>query len=347
MTAGLSLTGLEDIANGDDTPRRSAILSALTQQYLELEPRLSDRHIELYDNVFKLLVGGIELQARVTLSERLAPLPRAPRDTIKVLAKDDYAAVAAPVLKQSPLLDEADLIEIASNKSEAHRAALAGRPNIAVGLTNILVERREQSVFVELVQNDSARLSADGAVALASMAQGNPMVAQALAARLQIPATALTQILDAARSAVVEMLVKEEPETARETIAQAVDAGVETVASLPEEGAEALSDQQIVALMSMKKIDEVTAALAARSGLPRDMITLTFKAFHVDGFLIVLKAAGFKRGAAEGMLAARLGVPVGSTLLMSSMDQYGRINPIDPMRMIEFVLHREQLRLAV
>lgn len=347
MTAGLSLTGLEDIASGEDTPRRSAILSALTQQYLELEPRLSDRHIELYDNVFKLLVSGIELQARVALSERLAPLPRAPRDTVRKLARDDYAAVAAPVLKQSPLLDEIDLIEVARNKTEAHRAALAGRANIAVAVTNILVERREQSVFVELVQNDSARLSADGAVALASMAQGNPVVAQALAARLQIPATALSQILEAARSAVVDMLIKEATPAEAEAIEKAVDAGVDVVASLPEEGEEDLTDQQIVALMSMHKTNEVAAALAKRTDLPLAMMELALKAFHVDGLLIALKAAGFRRAQAEGMIAAKLGVPVGSALLFSSMDHFDRIKPTDPYRMIEFVLHREKLRVAI
>ncbi len=346
MTAGLMLTGLEDMADGVDSPRRSAILSALTQQYLELEPRLSDRHIELYDNVFKLLVSGIELQARVTLSERLAPMARAPRDTVKVLARDDYAAVAGPVLRQSSVLDESDLIEVASGKSEAHRAAVAARPNIAVGVTDVLVARREQSVFVELVRNDSARLSSGGAVALADMAQANPVVAQALAARLQIPATALSQILAAARSAVVEMLVREGGEDERAAIAEAVDAGVDTVANLPDEASNELTDQQIVALMGLRKTEEAAEALAARSKVPVEMVRLALRAFHVDGLLVVLKAAGFRRAAAEGMLAAKLGVPVGSTLLLSSMTQFDRMNPSDPMRMVEYSLHRERGRLT-
>lgn len=346
MTAGLSLTGLEDVANGDDTPRRAAILTALTQQYLELEPRLSDRHIELYDNVFKLLVKGIELQARLQLAERLAPMPRAPRETVKSLAADPYAAVAGPVLRQSPVLDESDLLKVAENLTEAHRAAVAGRPNIGVKVTDVLVGRQEQSVFVELVQNDSARLSADGATALATMARDNLVVAEALAARLQIPATALTQILEAARSAVVEMLVREEPQAQVAEINEAVDVGMDAVTSLPEASNAVLSDQQIVALMAMRAYDDVQSALAARTGLSAETIALTMKAFHIDGFLIVLRTANFTRAQAEGMLAAKLGVPVGSTMLLASMEQFERIRPSDPMRMIDFVLQREKLRVA-
>ncbi len=56
MLSAASLSGLEDLASGGESPRRSAILAALTSQYLDLEPRLSDRHIELYDNVFRMLV---------------------------------------------------------------------------------------------------------------------------------------------------------------------------------------------------------------------------------------------------------------------------------------------------
>lgn len=344
MIAGFSLTGLEDVANGEDSPRRSAILTALTQQYLELEPRLSDRHIELYDNVFKLLVSGIELQARLQLSERIAPMQRAPRDTIRILARDSYAAVAAPVLRQSPVLEEPDLIEIARDLSEAHRAALAGRPHIGVNITNLLVKRQEQSVFVELVQNDSARLSPDGAAALTSMAKDNLVVAEALAARLQIPATALTQILQAARSAVVDMLIREEPQAAATAITSAVDAGVETVATLPAVPDDLLTDQQIVALMSIRAYQDVHEALAARAGLTPETVALSMKAFHIDAFLIVLKAARFVRSQAEGMLAAKLGVQIGSPMLISSLEQFERINPADPERMIEVVLHREKIR---
>ncbi|NJL72865.1 MAG: DUF2336 domain-containing protein [Candidatus Competibacteraceae bacterium] len=151
MLQGFSLSGLEDVAAGEDSPRRDAILSALTDQYLELEPRLSDRHIELYDNVFRVLVSGIELQARLALSEKLAAVKRAPREIIRDLANDEYAVVATPVLQRSPLLDEIDLVNVARNRSEAHRAALAQRPNLHTVVTDVLVDRREQSVLVALI----------------------------------------------------------------------------------------------------------------------------------------------------------------------------------------------------
>jgi hypothetical protein len=70
-------------------------------------------------------------------------------------------------------------------------------------------------------------------------------------------------------------------------------------------------------------------------------------ASRIDGLLIVLKAARFAPIHVEGMLSARLGVPVGSRMLRDPLDQYDRINAAEPERMINFVLQRDQFRRAM
>lgn len=339
MTLGYSLSGLEDVAAGEDSPRRDAILSALTSQYLELEPRLSDRHIELYDNVFRVLVSGIELQARLALAEKLAPMKRAPREIIRELANDPYAIVARPVLQQSPLLDDIDLVMVARTRTEAHRAALAERPALNTDVTDVLVTRREQSVLVALIGNDSARLSADGATTLTEVATDNMVVAQALAVRLQLPAVAVTQILRAARTAVISTLAHAEPEARARDITSAVETAVGVVESLPAED-EGLTEQQIVALYGMKSEPEVATGLSALTGINRDLIIQALASPSLDGLLIVLKAAEFSRQSAEGMLSIKLGVAVGSRALHEPLGQFERIRAVEPERMLGFVLSR-------
>jgi uncharacterized protein (DUF2336 family) len=346
MNPFMSLNGLEQVAAGEETPRRVSILSALTNQYLDLEPRLTDRHIELYDNVFKLLVAGIELQARVMLAEKLAPLKRAPRDTIRNLALDPASAVAAPVLEQSVALSEEDLVTAAHSGVEAHRIALARRSGLQQRVADVLLSRREQAVCVALIGNGSARLSNEGAGALADIAKSNMVVAQALAARLRLPAHAVMQMLDAARSVVVDTLARTEPQAVAGDLTEAVDSAVSVVRDLPEADTRPLNDQQIVTLYVMKSHDEVERALSRRTSLPAELVGEALVAESVDALLIILKVAQFSRAHAEGMLSAKLGVPIGSRMLREPLDQLDRINARDPARMIRFVLQRETMKRA-
>jgi hypothetical protein len=346
MIQSLSLSGLEDLAAGDYSPRRDAILSTLTDQYLELEPRLSDRHIELYDNVFQLLVTGIELHARLALAEKLAPMKRAPREIVRDLANDDYAIVASPILRHSPLLDEADLVGIATRKSEAHRAALAQRPNLNTAVTDVLVNKREQSVLVALIGNDTAKLSSAGATTLTDIASQNAVVAQSLASRLQLPATAVTQILIAARAVVVSTLSHAEPDARASEITGAVRRGVEAVGALPETMSDDVNEQQIVTLYGLGQIEDVVLGLARRAELDPAIVRRALEVPCTDALLIVMKAAGFERQHAQGILSVKMSVALNSPALLEPLGQYDRINAADPARMLVFVLSRHVTAVA-
>ena len=75
--------------------------------------------------VFGLLIEEIEIKARAELSNRLAPVSNAPVKVLRRLANDDDIAVAGPVLTLAPRLAEADLIDVASNKGQAHLHAIS------------------------------------------------------------------------------------------------------------------------------------------------------------------------------------------------------------------------------
>lgn len=346
MTQTLSLSGLEEVVQGDRSPRRGAILSALTNQYVELEPRLSDRHIELYDNVFRLLAQGIEVQARVALSETLAPMKRAPREVVRDLANDDYVIVAAPVLKQSVMLDDDDLIAVAQKHGEGHRVALAQRPALKPAVTDALLARKEQSVLARLISNDSAALSPEGATTLTDVAATNEVVAQALSARLALPATAVMQILSAARAAVVNMLVESRPDALAGEISGAVTKAVDVIASVPASPANDTSHDHIVALYSMDEFADVAVGLAAQTGLDAMLVLNAIKARSVDPLLVVLKAANFDVTLAEAMISIKLGVPIGWSALQTPVMQYKRLAVNDAAATIQALLQRNSEKVA-
>src|ERR1700720_3463361 len=94
--------------------RRVETLRRVTDLFINGAVDFSDDQIELFDDVFQCLIHHIENSAKALLSNRLAPVDRAPPLTVRALAFDDVIEVAAPVLSQSERLDDEGLIETAA-----------------------------------------------------------------------------------------------------------------------------------------------------------------------------------------------------------------------------------------
>src|SRR5262249_8488048 len=102
MTTTVSLIDeLERALSSGSNAQRIAMLSRITDLFVEGASRYSEGQINLFDEVIVKLVGAIEAKARAKLSSRLAPVQNAPRGVIRMLAFDDDIEVARPVLTTS------------------------------------------------------------------------------------------------------------------------------------------------------------------------------------------------------------------------------------------------------
>src|ERR1700722_5519744 len=132
MSANLKFIGEVEnaIANGS-VGWRAEILGRETDLFIAGATRLSDEEVALFDDVITRLAVEIEISARALLSIRLAPIPNAPPRTIRTLAFDDVIEVAAPVLIQSPRLNDSDLAENARIKGQGHMLAISRRSHLS------------------------------------------------------------------------------------------------------------------------------------------------------------------------------------------------------------------------
>jgi uncharacterized protein (DUF2336 family) len=92
-------------------------------------------HIDLFDSVLVDLVPHAEPAARADLAERLSVLANAPRALVGLLAREDEIAIAGPLLRRSPVIEERALIEIARAQGQAHLLALSERSTLSSELT--------------------------------------------------------------------------------------------------------------------------------------------------------------------------------------------------------------------
>lgn len=119
---------------------------------------LSDRERAEASGILERLLVEVEADVRASLSERLATRDDIPHSLVVALASDEIK-VAQPVLLKSPLLDDADLIEIVRMRSREHRIAVATRPDITESVCDALVDSGEELVVEALIKNSESHLS--------------------------------------------------------------------------------------------------------------------------------------------------------------------------------------------
>lgn len=119
----------------------------------ELSPVLSE--------IFLVLARQAERDVRRILSERLASADWAPRALVNVLALDEIE-IARPIIAQSPLLRDDDLLRILIEATLDHQIEVARRPNLGGRVCDVIIERGEPATLATLAGNRTADVSAEG-----------------------------------------------------------------------------------------------------------------------------------------------------------------------------------------
>ncbi|MCZ6847188.1 MAG: DUF2336 domain-containing protein, partial [Alphaproteobacteria bacterium] len=113
---------------------------------------------DMMADIMRWLVHDVESSVRRRLSECLAHRPDAPRDLVATLARDDIE-VAYPVLVNSEVLRDADLVEIIQYLALEHQLAIAIRARLNEPVSDALVETDNVVVITTLLENRNARIS--------------------------------------------------------------------------------------------------------------------------------------------------------------------------------------------
>src|ERR1700742_2521126 len=192
--------------------RRVETLRRVTDLFISGAVEFADDQIALFDDVFQCLMHHIETAAKALLSNRLAPVDRAPPLTIRALALDDLIEVAAPVLSKSERLDDDALIETARNKSQAHLMAISTRRVLSGAVTDVLVLRGNDEVIQSTVNNPGAEFSERGFTRLVNRAEGDDALTTCLAMRPTIPRHLYLKLLAKASATVRERLEVANPQ---------------------------------------------------------------------------------------------------------------------------------------
>jgi uncharacterized protein (DUF2336 family) len=247
---------------------------------------------------------------RRRLAEYFAAETRAPRALVSALACDQ-SDIAAPVLACSPLLTDAELIDIATTGDACAQETIAQRAVVSSGVCAALAEIGAATAVIAMAGNPGADIPEFSLRRLVSRLGDAPELREALLARRNLPAIVRNELIAATANCLQSLVVERGwlGETrASLALREARDrANVLLASEAAEETGAGLGD--LVA--HLRRSQQLTASLALRALLSGHRPLFEAALIELSG-VNARKVAGLLRrpnGAGFAALFARAGLP--------------------------------------
>ncbi|KKX33755.1 DUF2336 domain-containing protein [Rhizobium sp. LC145] len=261
---------------------------------------------------------------RLALAEALAGSPEAPRAIILALA-EDQPEISCTVIACSPVITEADLIDLAGRGDGLIRGFIAARPQLSRGAAAAIVEIGEENDVTILLENESAAIGRQSLRRIAERFGHSADIRSLLLDREYLPAdarhllvhhvtTALTGS-DLVRATMAAARIEHVSREAGNAAAVVIAGGVphEEIPDFVEHlrGAGLLTPAFLIHALCAGKVDFFAGAVANLSGLEDRRVRAILATGRMHAVRALLESAGLDRDIAlvfvEAILLRRRG----------------------------------------
>lgn len=154
---------------------------------------LSDTQRQFALKILNFMANDVAVIVRRALSVTLKNSPNLPRGIALRLAQD-IDTIAVPLLENSPVFNDDDLIEVLKSKAAAKVMAVAKRPTVSDHIARAIVRFGDNFAVAEMAANDGAMISEDTASAILSLYADDDLIKQCFISRQDLP-VAITEKL--------------------------------------------------------------------------------------------------------------------------------------------------------
>lgn len=315
------IPGLDAIVRGDDPNRRADAARRIAELFFEGAAGFRPEHVEFFDGILIGLVPGTELTIRADIAEKMASVANAPRNLVGKLAREDEIMIAGPLLRRSPVIDDKVLVEIAREKGQEHLLAMAERPALSTGLTDVIVRRGDREVVRRTAGNSGAAFSTTGYAALVKRAGQDGVLTLTVGQRDDLSDDNLKELLagsiDAVRRRLLEAAKPERQAAIRQAMSDISGLMVPVeghrnfepaqLAILALHTSGRLNESALLEFAKAHKYEESIAALSAMSGVKIATLDRLISGDRYDPILIVSKVIGLEWATVRALILLRLG----------------------------------------
>lgn len=168
---------------------------------------LTPSEVKLAQDIVRALARDVAEKVRASLSRGLRHSPHLPRDVALRLAQDiDF--VALPMLADSLVLTDEDLIEIVRHGSSSKQEAIASRPNLTETVSDALITHGEEPAVAVLMANNTASIAEDSFNRAVTRFADSARVKEAMVLRDKLPITVAERLVTMVSKALQTHLVK-------------------------------------------------------------------------------------------------------------------------------------------
>ncbi|SEH90080.1 Uncharacterized conserved protein, DUF2336 family [Rhizobium tibeticum] len=181
---------------------RARAANALGRAYLQSEMAAAERAAA--EMALTFLLDDPSPKVRLALAEAISWSPKAPRAIILSLAADQ-PEIACHAVTCSPLLSDADLVDLATSGSDVTRILIAARGTISRSVSAALAEIGEDETVLCLLENDGAVIAPYSLKRIAERLGHHCEIRNLLLARWDLPAHARQLLTQHVRVALVNL----------------------------------------------------------------------------------------------------------------------------------------------
>ena len=184
LRARLTREDIQRLSSATDVEGRALAARKFCARFASID--LSDDERAVGAEVVRLLAADAAEMVRRSLSVTLQRSTHLPPDVAARLARD-VDSIALPVIAGSPVLSDADLVEIVRTSSARRQAAVAARSTVSETVVHELVELGDREAVKILASNNGARFDDRGYASALSRFDGDADVLDQFVLRNSLP----------------------------------------------------------------------------------------------------------------------------------------------------------------
>ncbi|MGE3145845.1 MAG: DUF2336 domain-containing protein [Pseudorhodoplanes sp.] len=284
---------------------RAEATSALARAYLYSDLSEDDRAAA--EGAMIMLLDDPSPLVRAALADALAASEWAPPAVILALASDQID-IAGPVLERSPLLMDADLVDMVATGGPAAQAAIADRGVLPAAVSAAMAEIGTAEACLILIENGCAEIAPFSLARIAERFGNLGAIREALLARTDVPAATRQTLVAKLSETLADFVVAREwlsLERADRLIKDACEKATVTLA------ADAPETEMQGLIRHLRESGQLTAGLILRALLSGNLVLFEETLAELSG-LPASRVAGLvydRRGAGFRALYEKAGLP--------------------------------------
>jgi uncharacterized protein (DUF2336 family) len=188
----LSIADVKRLLSGPKEDVRGEIAVKVAAQFRNVV--LTPRERELAQEILGYLVHDVAASVRRALASALSDLADAPHDILLELAHD-IDEVAQPILENSRILTDEDLVELVLSGSPSRQCTIAARPNLGAGACDAIAWAGDRSAVIVLVANEGTIVRPDILEKIVERYRDDEDVLDPMASRRDLPAVLVERLV--------------------------------------------------------------------------------------------------------------------------------------------------------